>query len=41
MRPKDTTRTFFEKMGQISEGEEAQRLATAVRPIPPNRNVAL
>ena len=32
MRLNDTTRTFFEKMGQISEGEEAQRFKDLLDP---------
>ena len=32
MRLNDTTRTFFEKMGQISEGEEAQRFKDLLNP---------
>ena len=32
MRLNDTTRTFFEKMGQFSEGEEAQRFKDLVNP---------
>jgi acetylornithine deacetylase/succinyl-diaminopimelate desuccinylase-like protein len=32
MRLNDTTRTFFEKMGQITEGEEAQRFKDLLNP---------
>ena len=32
MRLNDTTRTFFEKMGQFSEGEEAQRFKDLLNP---------
>jgi len=32
MRLNDTTRTFFEKMGQISEGDEAQRFKDLLDP---------
>src|SRR5580704_10163306 len=32
MRLNDTTRTFFEKMGQIGEGEEAQRFKDLLNP---------